>query len=114
MTNQQRGPYLSLAFLWAQLDEKGRTEGLKNIAARGQEYFDTLMESAMDALGLVTPPPAERLAYYYVKTPMEWEEQRQKYPADFEHEQADFQRLRERELKGDLVAAQMPQQGVMQ
>lgn len=103
LEEQPKGPRLSLPWLFRQLDEAHRKEGLKHIAERGDEYFSTTMGAAMDALGLTKAPPARRLGYYYRKTIAEWEEQRGRFPEDFEDEQADFERLRDREAKGGLV-----------
>jgi hypothetical protein len=99
---------MSLGYLNSQLDEKHRKAALTNLAKWGAGYWETVEKAAKDALGLVKAPPAERLGYYYVKTIDEWEEQRAKYPDDFEEENRDFERLREREAKGEIVAARPP------
>ena len=104
MTMQQQTQPLGLSWLWSQLDEAHRKDALKNLAEWGNEYYERVMDSAWDTVGLVVGPPEDRLGFYFLKTIDEWEEQRAKYPADFEKDQADFQRLREREASGELVA----------
>lgn len=95
----------SMPQLWAQLDSKDQEDVLNRVAKRVAETFDQQLTAAIKALGLQPAPPARRLWYYYQKPIMAWEEQRAKYPRDFTYQQKDFQRLREREAKGDLVAA---------
>lgn len=94
----------SKAQLWAQLDEADQTDVLKRIGKRGAEVFEQKFEAVKKALGLRPQPAPRRLAYYYRKTLLQWEEQRAKYPRSFAFQQRDFQKLREREAAGELVA----------
>lgn len=111
MTQDLQTAPLTLGWCFAQLDESHRKDALNNLAEWGDWYFNTLLKAGMDALGFVRPEPAFRLGYYKIKTPQEWAEQRAKFPDDFTEEQDDFDKLLEREARGDLVAAVLRRPG---
>lgn len=90
-------PPPSIGYYLGALSEMGakveRNQVLDEIAEAGAKLFDTLMDAAIDGLGLQKQPPRARLDFYLSKTPEEWAEQQIKDPEWYEQDYADFERL---------------------
>jgi hypothetical protein len=97
-----------LGYLFAKLTDAARKRALEQIAEKGADMFEVGLEAQMEALGLLTQPPAKRLKYYddkvNGKTPEMWAEQFAKYPNDAAADLKDYETLAMRAAGGELVA----------
>lgn len=103
MTMQQRQPPPSFGYYLGLVPANRRTFVLDEIAEQAVSQFQTKLDAAWNALGLVRMPPRDRLAMYRQKPQAVWDEQRAKYPEDYAEDWKDYQDLRQRELDGDFA-----------
>lgn len=102
MTMEQSAPP-PFGYFLGKVPSSRRAHVLEQIAEQAVTRFQTQLEAAWDALGLVKAPPVERLAMYRMKPQAVWDEQLAKYPSDFQEDWADYQALIAREVNGDFL-----------
>lgn len=85
--------------MYGLLDDAARKRVLEYLANLGADIFDSIMQSAMDSLGLIRGDPMQRLQFYRMKPAQMWAEQQQKFPRDFAEDMADFMRLEQKQLE---------------
>jgi len=103
MTMQPAVPPPSFGYYLGKVPAGRRAHVLDEIAEKAVARFQTQLDAAWDALGLVKMPPRDRLEMYRNKPLTIWSEQLAKYPLDYETDWDDYQALIEREANGDFL-----------
>lgn len=84
------------------IDKRLWGQSVKNVTERLKEHAKVYEKAYRDSLGLLLPPPKERLDFLIMRTPAEWASLQLEFPEVYEKEMADFRKLTERAQAGEL------------
>lgn len=99
---QQLPPDPNLGYWYALLDLDDQEEVLESIAEDCEELFVEQMNAIITGAGLEEMSAREALSFLASMTRAELEEQKAKYPEDYEKDQEQYQRLLDRAGEGKL------------
>ncbi len=90
-------------YYYGLLDQKAKEQAVKEVAKLLRERFEVQYKALREAMGLRTPPPAERLREYAARTPEAWAQYRAQRPDLFKQQRDDFARLAKARLVSQAV-----------
>lgn len=99
-------PLIPPGYALARLMAKDRNKAIKAVQRASDRFINEThkkLETMQAAFGIKRQAnPMRRLAAYLQKPDEVWQEQRAKFPDDYEKDWDDFQKLRERAQNGDF------------